>query len=275
VVCVKTRIVTAVCLLAVVGLGFVFEAMRWAPILLVMLLGVACVSELAAMAARRGVVMAPRLAMVAVVAMVYLGWRGRAMEAMLVLGLVAVLALAERLRRPALEGSWNDAAATIGAATYVGLPLALLTALLVQSDASRLWLLWLLAMVWTTDTMALFVGRAFGRAKMAPRISPGKTWEGAAGGLLGALVPGVIFRVLAPETFGGVGTIELLLVGLVFGTLTQVGDLVESLLKREAGVKDSGALLPGHGGALDRVDSILFVAVPFVCYLRVLHPTVF
>lgn len=117
------------------------------------------------------------------------------------------------------------------------------------------WLLYVLLLVWSADTGAYFAGRAFGRHKLAPRVSPGKTWEGAVGGLLGVTV----LAVLAAPLLGAQRPV-LLVVSLVIGCFSIVGDLIESLFKRHAGLKDSGRLIPGHGGLLDRVDSILAAA---------------
>ncbi len=127
---------------------------------------------------------------------------------------------------------------------------------------------WVLLAVFSTfavDTMAYFVGRAFGRHKMAPTISPGKTWEGAVGGFLAGmggvvLLAYVLGLDMAPE--------KLVLIGALVGIFAQVGDLVESKLKRVTGVKESGALIPGHGGILDRLDSIVLTGVVVYYCLR-------
>lgn len=114
-------------------------------------------------------------------------------------------------------------------------------------------------LTWANDTFAYFVGRRFGRHKLIPRVSPGKTVEGAAGALVGtvAVALGYAFALRAFESYR-LGPGQAVLFGLLVALAAQVGDLAESLLKRDAGVKDSGRLLPGHGGALDRVDSLLF-----------------
>jgi phosphatidate cytidylyltransferase len=109
--------------------------------------------------------------------------------------------------------------------------------------------------VWATDTLALYTGRALGRRKLAPNLSPNKTVEGSLGGLIGALAAGAIFG------YGLRGSLPAgLFIGLIAGIFGQIGDLFESALKREAGIKDFGSLLPGHGGVLDRFDSLLFTA---------------
>ncbi|SRR5579883_395886 len=121
------------------------------------------------------------------------------------------------------------------------------------------WLMFALLLSWIGDTAAMYVGRAWGRHRMAPQVSPGKTWEGAAGSLLGGVIGGVVY---AHFFLGRViyGTIVVAALGNIAG---QLGDLCESAMKRGAGVKDSGTSLPGHGGWLDRIDSSLF-SVPAV-----------
>jgi phosphatidate cytidylyltransferase len=108
-----------------------------------------------------------------------------------------------------------------------------------------------LVLVWIADSAAYFVGRAWGRRKLAPAISPGKTWEGVAGGLAGATLYAIILAF-----FTDLGAwLVLVVTALLLGMASIVGDLFESAVKRQAGVKDSGSLLPGHGGILDRIDS--------------------
>jgi phosphatidate cytidylyltransferase len=115
--------------------------------------------------------------------------------------------------------------------------------------------LWVFAMVWATDIGAYFAGRAFGGARLAPKISPSKTWSGLVGGMVAALVAG---STIADR--GGIVGVPLW-IGLVVGLIAQLGDLGESWMKRRAGVKDSGKLIPGHGGLFDRVDGLLPVAL--------------
>lgn len=119
-------------------------------------------------------------------------------------------------------------------------------------------LLALLGLVWIADTAAYLAGRAFGRRKLAPAISPGKTWEGVAGAILASLLYAIILAAWCPELGRRVTGVVWLayLAGVVILCATSIlGDLFESAVKRQAGVKDSGALLPGHGGVLDRIDS--------------------
>jgi phosphatidate cytidylyltransferase len=133
----------------------------------------------------------------------------------------------------------------------------------VQLQARSPWLLLaLMAVVWIADTAAYFVGRALGKHKLAPSISPGKTWEGVYGGLIATAAYALVLLYFAPQsgytrTLSAVAVAGWVVVILGLTALSVVGDLFESFLKRQRGVKDSGKLLPGHGGVLDRIDALL------------------
>lgn len=125
-----------------------------------------------------------------------------------------------------------------------------------------LWLLWLLLLVWGADVGAYFCGRSFGRTKLAPAVSPGKTWEGVFGGfLLASLTCGVILQLMGRFNLGW------LFIMLALVAVSVFGDLFESVLKRIRGIKDSGSLVPGHGGVLDRIDSVIAVLPCFALIL--------
>jgi len=125
-----------------------------------------------------------------------------------------------------------------------------------------------LVLVWIADSAAYFVGRAWGRRKLAPSISPGKTWEGAAGGIFGA----VAYAIICAGFLDGIAWGPLLAAAIVLSALSIVGDLFESAAKRQAEVKDSGALLPGHGGILDRIDSATAVLPVAALLLSIARP---
>ncbi len=126
----------------------------------------------------------------------------------------------------------------------------------------------MLASIWICDSAAYFIGRAFGKHKIAKLISPNKSWEGGIAGLIAAIAAWLIAR----SYIGGFEQVSLstaIAMGIIAGAFGQIGDFAESMLKRDAGVKDSSTLIPGHGGVLDRIDSILFVAPLVYLYLQI------
>ena len=166
-------------------------------------------------------------------------------------------ALAVVLAYPASAGLMRRAAVTLPAAAV-----ALAGAWFALATLPPAVLLWLLAAVAAADTGAYFTGHRFGRHPLAPRVSPGKTWEGAAGGALAALACGAVGAWIFHEPL-----FRWLMLAAALFVASVVGDLFESVLKRTRGVKDSGAVFPGHGGVLDRVDSVL-CAAPVVAVLE-------
>jgi phosphatidate cytidylyltransferase len=187
--------------------------------------------------------------------------------------LAAFAALIAGMTRETLASALPGAAATVFAIPYCGLTLAALV-LLRDLHWGPWWLLYLFVVVWSGDIFAYYTGRAIGRHKLAPRISPGKTWEGAAASFVGSIVCGTLMFAFQPEVTGWLATIHAMvrgslgappvwqgiLMSAILNVVAQLGDLVESMIKRGAGVKDSGTLLPGHGGVLDRIDALLFAA---------------
>ena len=171
----------------------------------------------------------------------------------------------------------QDAASSVFCLMYTGFTLIALPMLRSSEDGKSL-VTFLLCVVWAGDIVALYVGRAVGRHKLAPRLSPNKTWEGAIGSVIGSLLVTALLIVLAMQlakrdilTLAFPGTLtHWLLLALVVNVAAQVGDLAESALKRSAGVKDSGTLLPGHGGVLDRIDALL-LAAPVLWYAQVIQ----
>lgn len=136
---------------------------------------------------------------------------------------------------------------------YLLLPLLALGWLRAAPDYGLLLVLWLVLAVWATDTGAYAAGRGIGGPKLAPRFSPNKTWAGLLGGMAGAALVG-----LGMGAYLGQGHLPLMLLSAALAAIAQAGDITESALKRRAGVKDSGTLIPGHGGLLDRVDGLIF-----------------
>jgi phosphatidate cytidylyltransferase len=171
----------------------------------------------------------------------------------------------------AARGPLADVLPALGASSsallFIALPLSYVVRLHQAGTNGAKWVLFLLALVWAGDIAAYFAGRALGRVKMAPLLSPGKTWEGAAGNFLASLVVGYFF-----SGWIGVDLLPMLLVAALANIAGQAGDLIESAYKRGARVKDSGGLLPGHGGMLDRIDSLILATPVVWCYVEWFWP---
>lgn len=167
--------------------------------------------------------------------------------------------------------AWTDLGLTLAGALYTGgligyAPLLAAQANRTSDSGAIQWLLMVILGTAACDTGAYFVGSLFGRHKLIPHVSPGKTWEGLAGGVLGAVV-----AALALSGLLGLSVPVAIVLGLVVCVAAVSGDLCESLLKRAAGVKDSGHIIPGHGGILDRIDSILFVLPAIYWFFQVVR----
>jgi phosphatidate cytidylyltransferase len=178
--------------------------------------------------------------------------------------LIALLTLV-LATRPPVEKPLSSAAITFLAVAYTSALPAFLIAIRHNRFPERSWAgAWLvffpLVVTWVCDTAAMFGGRTFGGPKLAPTVSPGKTWSGSTAGVVGGVLMAPLFGLLVLPRVGiEVPLWHLLIIAGVLSVIGQVGDLAESLFKREAGVKDSSNLIPGHGGVLDRFDSLYFV----------------
>src|ERR1022692_3633676 len=198
----------------------------------------------------------------------------------LMAALAPFLFLTVGMRRADLASGYPAAAASSFAFAYIAIPMALLVEIR-QQPAGAIWTIYTLLAVWAGDIFAYFVGKSLGRHRMSSKISPKKTWEGAVASIAASVIVGTLWMQHAPAISSAllrIGLIErrdgifgleqpqlwpIILLSAVVNIAAQLGDLVESLIKRGAGVKDSGTILPGHGGMLDRIDAMLF-AVPVV-----------
>lgn len=199
----------------------------------------------------------------------------------LAMALAPFLFLTLAMRRSDLTSGYPAAAASVFAFAYIAIPMALLVGLR-QQAAGAIYVIYTLLVVWAGDIFAYFIGKGLGRHRMSPEISPKKTWEGAIASIVASVIvgslwfqhaPGISFVLLRTgliERRDGIfspqqvpSLASLIVLSAVVNVAAQLGDLAESLVKRGAGVKDSGSILPGHGGMLDRIDAMLF-AVPVV-----------
>ena len=265
-----TRILSAIVIVAVVVGTLWFLPFRASAALAALVAGRAGY-EIARLAKSAGAAVPPAFLAVAAAALAmafvlddrripgsFEGLLGAGLLALFVVAGMSLLALG-----PPTPQTLTQAAVMVMGPIYVGLPLGAL--IWVQSVAGAKATLWLVGVIAISDSAQYYVGRTFGRTKLAPSVSPAKTNEGAIGGLVAAALAG---GALAPYCLTGVSRIESVAVAFVLAVFGIAGDLFESLLKRSVGAKDAASIIPGHGGVLDRIDAYLFAAPVFYLFLR-------
>ena len=268
------RLVTAAILLGIVGLSFGlwhWPVFRSLLVIATMVIGIMCTFEMADMLRRKDLKIYRRVASWGVFALMLEAAFFHLKYSFVIFGLAVLATWIFRMRKE-VDGAWQDLSGTCFTLAYIGVPMAALVHLYTATFESACWLLLALFVIWSTDSFALFAGRLFGRHKLWPKISPGKTWEGAAGGLVGAIGVVLVAWHWFPGNFPGATLPEFIGFALMFSIVSQYGDLAESLIKRDVGVKDSGSGLTGHGGFLDLMDAAIFTAVPLLAYVMLFHP---
>ncbi len=271
------RIATAAILIPIV-LFLVFLGPRWQWLFTIAVAAVAALAgwEFLGLAERRGA-SPPRIAVLAALLALFtldFEWPDRTAD---IFGILSLGLLVYCTFFKPVAQVMADASTSIFCLLYVGYTLIALPNLHEAANGPSL-VAFLLCVVWVGDAAAFYAGRAWGRHKMAPRLSPNKSWEGAIASVAGS-------AILAAGLWGLAGLLEQrdlavlsfpgdiwywTLLAVVVNVAAQIGDLAESALKRSAGVKDSGSLLPGHGGVLDRIDALL-LAAPVLWYAQVIH----
>lgn len=263
------RVITAI--IGIIAAVFIINYGTWVFATAVLLLTLLAWHEYFNMMTRLEISVAYYAGMFGIVMLWGAAWLGNSRELVAVLLMTSFLILAKMVLSYATF-TVRDAVYTLSGLIYIGLTFSHLVLLrftdnslfiptklgTLPAGAIYIWLAFV--GTWASDTFAFFVGSKFGRHKLAPAVSPGKTWEGFAGGVVGS-----ILAVAGMGAACDVPLVHSLVIGLLVGVVGPLGDLVESAIKRSAGVKDSGRLLPGHGGVLDRFDSVMFTA-PTVYY---------
>jgi phosphatidate cytidylyltransferase len=281
------RVLTALVLIPLVLLA-VFRAPDWLFTLLVGVVAVLATIEYLQIAAKYGYKVYPVVTVLCVgglyVAMsfglaqanVLNGPEGDVLEVALLFGALAVvfapsILLVSAMRNQELRNALPGAALSFFAVPYVGFAMLCLV-LLRSAPGGSFFVLFTFFAVWVGDTAAYYVGRSIGKTKFAPRISPKKTWEGAIASVIGAMIVGTVFARFGPRLawltsdrqpfyeWRSAPIWAAAVAALLINVAAQLGDLFESLIKRGADTKDSGTMLPGHGGILDRIDALLFAA---------------
>jgi phosphatidate cytidylyltransferase len=270
------RVLTAL-VLAPLVLVLVFFGPRLLVMLVVALVALLAGWEFMALTERCGA-RPPRIAFLVALAALFLGNYQWPDQTLVLLGILSLGLFVYCTFAGPVERVMMDATSCVFGLIYVGLTLLAIPLLREQPNGPTL-VVFLLFVVWSGDIAALYVGRAWGRRKLAPSLSPNKTWEGSIGSIAGSLaVTGLLFAVAAGLARWDLVRLSFadevwwwwLILAVVVNVAAQVGDLAESALKRSAGVKDSGTLLPGHGGVLDRIDALL-LAAPVLWYAQVIR----
>jgi phosphatidate cytidylyltransferase len=272
------RVLTALILVPVVLiLVFLAPGRQWLFTLAVAVVAAAAAWEFAGLAEKSGA-QPPRVAVVVAVLALFALNAYRPSQLAAILGILSLaLLLYCTFFRP-VDQMLADASTAIFGLFYAGFTLTALPALIEETNGPSL-VAFLLCVVWAGDIAALYTGRAWGRHKLAPGLSPNKTWEGTLGSVAGSLLVTGGLLALAHLLSAQWDSVLLsypediwywLTLAVVVNIAAQVGDLAESALKRSAGVKDSGTLLPGHGGVLDRIDALL-IAAPALWYAQIIH----
>jgi phosphatidate cytidylyltransferase len=265
------RVLTAL-ILAPLVLVLVFLGHRWLITLVIAIVAMLAAWEFLALTEHRGA-KPPRIAVLGAIAILFAGNYQAPELTLHLFGVLCIVLLIYCTFASPVERALSDATSSIFALFYLGLTLIPLPMLHEAANGPSL-LAFLFLTVWAGDTVAMYVGRRLGKRKMAPNLSPNKTWAGAVGSVLGAVaVAGVLLEL--SNYLAQWNSVKLsfaddpwwywLVLAVVVNVAAQVGDLAESALKRSAGVKDSGTLLPGHGGVLDRIDALL-LAAPVLWY---------
>jgi phosphatidate cytidylyltransferase len=219
----------------------------------------------------------PRVLMLGSIGLLFAGNYEYPDQTLAIFGFLALVLLVYTTFRSPVERVMADASGSIFCLLYCGLTLMTLCTLREEANGPSL-LIFLFCVVWSGDIAAMYIGRLWGRHKMAPTLSPNKTWEGAAASVVGSMLVAGGLLALANwleqrNSFRLTFSEEVwywLVLALIVNVSAQVGDLAESALKRSVGVKDSGTLVPGHGGVLDRIDALL-LAAPVLWYAQVIH----
>jgi phosphatidate cytidylyltransferase len=270
------RVLTAL-ILAPLVLALVFLGPMWLITVVVAAVAMLAAWEFLALTEQRGA-KPPKVLTLGSIGMLFAGNFQWPDETITIFGLLSIVLLVFCTFRSPVERALADATVSVFALFYLGLTLIPLPMLREATNGPSL-LAFLFLTVWAGDSVAMYSGRMLGKRKMAPNISPNKTWAGAIGSIVGAVaVAGVLLGLSSylaqwnsvKLSFAGEPVWYWLVLAVIVNVAAQVGDLAESALKRSAGVKDSGTLLPGHGGILDRIDALL-LAAPVLWYAQVIR----
>jgi phosphatidate cytidylyltransferase len=269
------RILTAVILIPLV-LVLIFKAPFWLMPILAGVVALPAAWEFLGLANASGARTPKVLVLGSIAVLLYFSFRQSYQVPPVLSGLSLLIFVYCAFRGP-LESILKDVGSSIFCLVYIGLSMATIPWLAAQENGPSL-LTFLLCVVWAGDILALYIGKAYGKRKLAPHLSPNKTWEGSVASMVGSILITLLLTYLATVlarrgssllSYPG-SVFRWIFLAMLLNVAAQVGDLIESGLKRGAGVKDSGTLLPGHGGMLDRIDALL-LAAPVLWYAQLVQ----
>ena len=269
------RIITAAILIPLV-LVLIFKAPFWLMPILAGVVALPAAWEFLGLANASGARTPKILVLASIAVLLYFSFRQSYQVPPVLSGLSLLIFVYCAFRGP-LESILKDVGSSVFCLVYIGLSMATIPWLAAQENGPSL-LTYLLCVVWSGDTLALYIGKAYGRHKLAPELSPNKTWEGSVASMVGSILITLLLTFLATLLARRGSTLlsypgsvyRWIFLAVLLNIAAQVGDLVESAIKRGAGVKDSGTLLPGHGGMLDRIDALL-LAAPVLWYAQLVQ----
>jgi len=257
------RVIVSIVLIPLLALAVWFdEPLSWFTLVAVFWGGLA-VTEFYKMADRSGTRPLAVIGLIATLALIVSPHFKIDQSTGLILALASALSFSWLVLRQSNYSGFASWAWTMGGILYVGLLLSLLVELR-TFEYGREWVLLALLITFTSDSAAFLIGKSFGKRRLAPLVSPKKTWEGAIGGVVFAAIvsPVLVATLHLPTSIGAA-----ILLGIAISAFGQMGDLSESLIKRSTGTKDSSNAIPGHGGFLDRIDSIVFASLVIYCFV--------
>jgi len=262
------RFATAIIFLVLFVISIYISWLRFLFHILVILGGTVAAYEFFSMAKRKGYKPDSFIGIVATLLIIYVGATRGLSHLVAIISVLIMLSFTMQIVRPGFENAFSNVAVNVLGPLYIGIPIAMLYWFLRFPEGPAI-LIFLFLVTWQSDVGGYFGGKFFGRHKMSPQLSPNKTVEGGICGFIWTILSAFILVRIWPgmrEVFHS--DYDVFMISLLFATIGQIGDLAESSLKRDVGVKDSGTTYTGHGGMLDIIDSLLFCTPILYIYLR-------
>ena len=261
------RFATAIIFLIIFVISIYMPTLRFLFHILVFLGGIVAILEYFSMAKKKNYKPDVFIGVVGTIVIIYNAATRSSSDLIAIISALIMLSFIMQLLRSGFENAYSNVAINVVGPLYIGIPIAILYWLLNFKSGPEI-LIFLFLVAWQTDVGGYFGGKFLGRHKMSPQLSPNKTVEGGICGFIWTIISAFILVRFWPGMRNVFSYYDAFVLSVLFGTIGQIGDLAESSLKRDAGVKDSGRTYTGHGGMLDIIDSLLFCTPILYIYLR-------